>query len=72
MKKERKPKISYEPQADVISWEISEDPIDHAKEIGDVVVHFSRDNEPVYLEILEASKFVDRAHKIVRPALARK
>ena len=34
------PKISYEPDADVLRLEISQKPIDHAREIGNFIVHW--------------------------------
>lgn len=58
-------KISYEPEADVLMWEITEKPIDYAKEIGNVVVHFTKNNVPVLIEILEASKFLARTKNII-------
>ena len=61
MKNKNKTKISYEPEADVLMWEITNKPIDFAKEIGNVVVHFTKNNMPVLIEILEASKFLARA-----------
>ncbi len=61
-----KPKISYEPEADVLTWELSDKNIYSAKELGNVVVHFSRTNVPVLIEFLEASKFLTKANKIVR------
>ncbi|PIY90722.1 MAG: hypothetical protein COY72_01955 [Candidatus Nealsonbacteria bacterium CG_4_10_14_0_8_um_filter_35_10] len=65
MKKNRA-KISYEPEADVLMWEITDKPIDYAKEIGNVVVHFTKDNTPVLIEILEASKFLARVKNLVK------
>ncbi|OGY33300.1 MAG: hypothetical protein A3C02_00390 [Candidatus Andersenbacteria bacterium RIFCSPHIGHO2_02_FULL_45_11] len=60
MKKESK--ISYEPEADVLTLEISKDaPIDSAKEVGNIVVHFTHNNVPVLIEILEASSFLKQA-----------
>ena len=50
--------ISYEPEADVLSWAINSDPIDYATEMGNVVVHFSKKNIPVLIEMLEAKKFL--------------
>ncbi len=61
-------KINYEPEADVLTIESSAAPIDYAKEIGNVVVHFTRDNQPVLLEILEASKFLDKSKNLVQAA----
>ena len=65
MKNKTKVKISYEPEADILMWEITNKPIDFAKEIGDVVVHFTKNNTPVLIEILEASKFLARAKNLM-------
>jgi len=69
--------MKYEPEADVFSWEITGKPIDYAKEIGNIVVHFTEKNTPVLIEILEASKFLAKAKDLVKsrkplkkPALA--
>ena len=62
--------FSYEPEADVISWELSSKPISDAKEVDNMVVHFSDDNTPVLVEILEASKFLTRANNVREHALA--
>jgi len=61
-------KISYEPEADVLRVEFNKRPIDYAAEVGNVVVHFSPENVPVYLEFLEASKFVSDISNIIRSA----
>jgi len=66
MKNENKAKISYEPEADILMWEITDKPIDFAKEIGNVVVHFTKNNTPVLIEILEASKFLTKAKNLVK------
>ena len=63
--KNKKVKISYEPEADVLRIEASKKPIEYATEIGDVVVHFSLDDLPVYFEILNASIFLKKAQSIV-------
>lgn len=60
-----KNKISYEPEADVLMMEISGQPIDHAKEIGNIVVHFTKNDVPVLVEILEASKFFRKAKNLL-------
>lgn len=64
--KKNKTKISYEPEADILMWEITDKPIDFAKEIGNVVVHFTKNNIPVLIEILEASKFLAKAKSFVQ------
>jgi uncharacterized protein YuzE len=65
MKSKNKNKFSYEPEADVLSWEIGGNDIDHAEEVGNVVVHFSKNNTPVLIEILQASEFLKKAKKLV-------
>ena len=66
MRNKNKTKISYEPEADVLMWEITDKPIDFAKEIGNIVVHFTKKNIPVLIEILEASQFLAKAKDIVK------
>ncbi len=66
MKNKNKAKISYEPEADVLMWEITNQPIDYAKEIGSVVIHFTKKNMPVLIEILEASKFLSKAKNLIK------
>lgn len=65
MKNKNRAKISYEPEADVLSWEISNQPIDSAREVGNIVVHFTKKNMPVLVEILEASQFLSRAKNLI-------
>lgn len=58
-------RISYEPEADVLMWEISrEAPIDSAREVGTVVVHFTKQKVPVLIEILNASQFLHTAAEV--------
>ncbi|MEK7197954.1 MAG: DUF2283 domain-containing protein, partial [Patescibacteria group bacterium] len=66
MKNKNKVKISYEPEADVLIWEITDKPIDFAKEVGNIIVHFTKNNIPVLVEVLEASKFLDKAKNLVK------
>lgn len=71
----RQPKITYEPEADVLRFEVGRGVVDYAQELGNVVVHFSRRGTPLYLEILEATKFIRESAKTLSkagiPALAR-
>ena len=66
VKNKDKAKISYEPEANVLMWEITNKLIDYAKEIGDVVVHFTKNNMPVLIEILEASRFLAKVKNLVK------
>ena len=53
--------VSYDPEADVLSLASSPNaPIDHASEMGNLIVHFGKDDEPVLVEILEASQALRR------------
>ncbi|MFH1192214.1 MAG: DUF2283 domain-containing protein [bacterium] len=65
MKTKNKVKFSYEPEVDVLMWEISDKSIDYAKEVGNVVVHFTKNNAPVLIEFLEASRFLEKAKNLV-------
>jgi hypothetical protein len=58
-------KISYEPEADVLMWETGKQPIEYAQEMGNMIVHFDKKNNPVLTELLEASKFLYTAGKLV-------
>ncbi len=65
-KSNKKNKISYEREADVLTVEVSSRPIDYAMEIGNVVVHFTKKDKPVLFEILDASNFFTKAKSVMR------
>lgn len=69
---EIKSRMSYEPEADVFSIEMSGKPIDHAKEVGNIVVHFTKQDVPVLIEILEASKFLGKIKNVIETKQLRK
>ncbi len=54
-------KVKYSPEVDILMYEISKATIDHAEEVGDIVVHYSKRHKPVLLEIFNASDFLNRA-----------
>ena len=56
----RHPKFVYEKEDDVLNIWLSPQKIDYAEQSGDIIVHFTQDNEPVYIEILDASNFLRR------------
>ncbi len=69
------PQLKYEAEADVLSWEISKEPIDYATEVGNFVVHFGENNNPVLVEVLNAKGFMRDAEskvgfKRVHPEMA--
>ena len=52
-------KIKYDQDADVLTIVVKEKgKLSHAEEVGDIVVHFEKNGEPLFLEILKASKVV--------------
>ena len=56
--------MQYDLEANIISWEITKDPIDRAIELGNFIIHLSKTKKPVLIEILNASKFVGQMDKI--------
>ena len=51
-------KIKYSKDVDVLLIELSDKQIDYAEEEGQMIIHFSKDGEPVLLEILDAKDFI--------------
>jgi len=51
-------KIKYSKDVDILLIELSDKPIDYAEEEGRIIIHFSKDGEPVLIEILDAKEFV--------------
>lgn len=70
MKKKSNTKISYDADADVLSMESAgRTVIDHAEEMGGLVVHFSKQNKPILVEILEASRLFKDQPKSLRTTI---
>lgn len=52
-------KIRYDEEADVLTVVVVEKgKLSYAEELGDIVVHFSEEGKPLFMEILKASKIV--------------
>lgn len=51
-------KIKYSKDVDILLIEISDKPIDYAQEEGPIIIHFSKQGEPVLIEILDAKDFI--------------
>ena len=70
MKKKTNTKITYDADADVLSMESAgRTVVDHAEEMGNLVVHFSKENKPVLVEILEASRLFKEQPKSLRTTI---
>ena len=54
-------RIKYSKDVDALLVELSDKPIDYAEEEGQIIVHFTKDGEPVLLEILDAKEFMMRS-----------
>jgi hypothetical protein len=60
-----KSKVIYEKKDDILNIWFSKKPIDHAEEVDGVITHFTKANEPVYIEILDASRFLKATTKFL-------
>jgi len=47
--------MSYDRETDIMMLELSKAKITHAEQTGQIIIHFSKTNKPVLLEILDAS-----------------
>lgn len=63
--------MSYEPEADVLRIEAQKGPIWYASEVGNVIVHFNRKGNPMYFEILDATKFLKKASTLLHFPVSR-
>ena len=57
-------RIGYDREKDILLMEVSRKPVDHAAEAGPLIVHFSKQNHPVLIEVLDASDFLSMAAKV--------
>ena len=59
--------MHYDPEANIISWEISEQgEIDHVLEFGSFVLHVTSSGRPALIEIVDASKFIGKMIRLKR------
>lgn len=56
--------MHYDPEANIISWEVARGEISHAWEFSNFIIHVSPANKPVLVEILDASRFIGQMEKI--------
>ncbi len=56
--------MRYDLEGNILSWELTKDPIDHAIELGNFIIHISKAKKPVLIEVLNASKFVGQMDKV--------
>lgn len=51
-------KVKYNSEVDVLLIELSDKKIDYAEDKGQIIIHYSKEGEPVLLEIFDAKNFV--------------
>ncbi|MDO8260230.1 MAG: DUF2283 domain-containing protein [Candidatus Magasanikbacteria bacterium] len=56
--------MHYDIESNILSWEVAKGKISHAREYGNIIIHFSPAGKPILIEILEASKFVGQLDKL--------
>lgn len=56
-------KAKYYEDADLLSFEISKEPYEYAEQKGDVIVHYSKNKEPVLIEIVNAANFLRETNR---------
>lgn len=54
-------KYKYDKESDILSVFLSDKPFSYAREVGDVIVHYDKNENPVYLEFLNANIFLKKA-----------
>ncbi len=63
-------KIRYYPDADALVMRVSDEKPDHGEQVGEeMILHFTKDNKLVKIEILDASKTV---LDFIKPILSQK
>jgi hypothetical protein len=51
-------KVRYSKDVDALLIELSTQPVEYAEESGQFIVHFSKEGQPVILEIMDAKNFL--------------
>ncbi|MFA6393465.1 MAG: DUF2283 domain-containing protein [Patescibacteria group bacterium] len=54
----------YDPESNILSWELAKGPISRARSFGNFIIHLSKAGQPVLIEVLNASRFVGQFEKI--------
>jgi uncharacterized protein YuzE len=54
----------FDPEANILSWEVAKGDISHAREVGNFIVHLSGAGKPILIEMLDASNFIGQLESI--------
>ena len=60
-------KYKYDKQTDIMVIELSSEKPDFAEQEGDIITHYNKENKPVEIEILNASKTTIEMLKAMLP-----
>jgi hypothetical protein len=55
--------MHYDHESNILSWEIGSGKIDHVREIGNFLIHVTKKEKPVLVEILDASNLIGQLDK---------
>ena len=50
-------------------YEVSDEPIDYADEVGPIIIHFSKKGKPILMEILDASEFMAETTRVTMKSM---
>lgn len=64
-------KYRYDKTDDILMIWLAKEPVDYAEKTGDMIVHFTKTNKPVLLEVLNASDFLLHTAKVFPPNVRR-
>ena len=54
----------YDPEANILSWEVGQGEINHVREFSNFIIHLSHAGKPILIEVLEASNFFGQLDKV--------
>jgi len=58
-------KFRYDKEDDILMVWFDNKKVNYAEQTRNVIMHFSKDNKPVLMEILEASKFLKQTSQVL-------
>ncbi|MGH2568253.1 MAG: DUF2283 domain-containing protein [Bacteroidota bacterium] len=61
-------RIQYNRKDDVLVIHVAQGKVDFAEELGDMIVHYSKNNKPLFIEVLDASNFLATLTKTIARA----
>lgn len=54
----------YDPEANIMCLQLAQGEINHVREFGNFIIHVSKSEKPILIEILDASKFIGQVDKL--------